>query len=325
MARKSRKNLPTNVEIKPCTLLKTVMYLRLSVEDNEINTSIDNQREIIKNYVSNKPDFKLVNEYIDNGKTGTNFNRTGFLNMIEDVEKGKIDCIIVKDLSRFGRNMIDTGHYIEKFLPMHNVRFIAVNDDFDTDNKNVNSFILPLKNIINETYAKEISFKVRKEVKLSMERGQWISSIAPFGYTRVRINKENRIVVNEETACIVKKIYNLALKGLSINEIREQLNIDNVPTPTAFKKSQGVLKSDTQLSSQWNRVILKRILTNEVYIGTLVQGRRSILNGKDVKLPKEQWYIVKNNHTPIITDKAFYEVQKIINGSINNNVNIGAI
>ncbi len=325
MARKSRKNIPIEVEIKPKNSLRTVMYLRLSVEDNEDNTSIDNQREIIKSYISNNPNFNLINEYVDNGKTGTNFNRNGFLKMIDDVEKGIIDCIIVKDLSRFGRNMIDTGHYIERFLPMHNVRFIAITDNYDTANKSENSLILALKNIINETYAREVSFKVRKEVSSAMERGEWIGSIAPFGYTRVRENRKNIIMVEVETACIVKKIYSLALGGMIPSQIKNRLNEENIPTPTAFKKKQGVLKNDSLLSEKWNTVIIKRILTNEVYIGTLVQGQRSVVGGKDVKLPKEKWFIKKRNHQPIIDEATFYEVQKLIKSHSENNIKVGAM
>ncbi len=300
------------------------MYLRLSVEDNEVFTSIDTQREIIKNYIDSKSDFILVKEFIDNGKTGTNFNRTGFLNMIEAVENGEIECIIVKDLSRFGRNMIDTGHYIEKFLPRYNVRFIAINDNFDTNNKDSEGLILPLKNIINETFAKDISFKVRKEVKLSMERGECISSMAPFGYKRIRNNKKNIYVEDKETSYIVKIIYQLALDGLTPTEICRKLNEDSIPTPTAFKKKQGVLKKDNTTSNKWNIPIIKRIISNEVYIGNLIQGTRSKITGKDIKTPKEQWYTVKGNHEAIINEDTFYKVQEIIKkrAEINKHIKI---
>lgn len=318
MARKSRKNIVTNNEIQVSNIIRTVMYLRLSVEDNEINSSIDNQREIINRYIENKSEFELVGEYIDNGKTGTNFNRVGFLEMIESVEHGNIDCIIVKDLSRFGRNMIDTGHYIERFLPMHNVRFIAINDDFDTINKDMNSLILPLKNIINETYARDVSYKVRKEVNAAMKRGECINSKAPFGYHRIRENNINHYVVNNETAIIVKKIFKLALEGFGNSDIKRKLEAERIPTPTAFRRKQGIVKNDNLVSKSWSCVYIKRILTNEVYIGNLVQGTRSQVSGKDIKLPKEQWIIKENNHEPIIDKNTFYEVQKIINARTKN-------
>ncbi len=309
MARKSRKNIDNNIDIQVSDTLKTVMYLRLSVEDNDIISSIDNQREIIKNFLKSKPKLELVGEYVDNGKTGTNFNRTGFLKMIEAVEKGDIECIIVKDLSRFGRNMIDTGHYIEKFLPTHNVRFIAINDSFDTDNKESNGLLLPLKNIINETYARDVSFKVRKEVKDAMKRGEIINSKAPFGYTRIRENKKNRYVVDQETAYIVEHIYILALQDFTPNMIKKKLNDEKVPTPTAFKRKKGVVKDDSKVSEKWSSKFIKRILTNEVYIGNLVQGTRSQVGGKDTRVPREEWIIFENNHEPIIDKNTFYKVQ----------------
>ncbi len=312
MARKSRKNIDTNIEVQVRKKLKTVMYLRLSVEDKDVNSSIDTQRDIIKNYMSGNSEFELCGEFVDNGKTGTNFKRIGFLKMIEAVEKGDIDCIIVKDLSRFGRNMIDTGHYIEKFLPMYNVRFIAVNDNFDTNNKDENSLILPLKNIINETYARDVSFKVRKEVRAAMERGECINAKAPLGYARIKENKKNKFVVDEETASVVRKIFNLALDGLSHYEIGATLDQENVPTPNVFRKKQGVVKDDKLVGTKWQGSYIRSILLNEVYIGNLVQGRRSKVGGKDIKLPREEWIIFKDNHTPIIDKHTFYSVQKII-------------
>ncbi len=315
MARKSRKKLPSNQIMELNNIVKTVMYLRLSVEDNKNNnenTSINTQRDIIKKYINDNLELTLVGEYVDNGSTGTNFKRNGFLKMIEDVEQRKIDCIVVKDLSRFGRNMIDTGYYIEKVFPMYNVRFIAINDNFDSQNKIENSFVLPVKNIINETYAKEISFKVRKEISSAMERGECISSSSPFGYNRVRENKINKYVVDKEKSKIVKKIFKLALDGLTPTEIKNRLNELRVPTPTAFKMKEGTLKKEKLVSNSWNRTIIKRILTNEVYIGNLVQGTRSVIDGKDIKLPKEKWITVKNNHEPIIDKNIFYEVREII-------------
>lgn len=313
MARKSRKNLSNSEQIKTSNSLKTVMYLRISVEDNEIHSSIDNQREIIKKFLSTKSEFMLVNEFIDNGKTGTNFNRNGFLKMMEYVENGAIDCIIVKDLSRFGRNMIDTGHYIEKYFPMHNVRFIAINDDFDSKNKEYNSMLLPLKNIINETYARDISFKVRKEVKSAMERGEIISSSAPYGYTRVRENKKNRYEVDLVAANNVKYIFDLILKGLTYSQIIKILNDRDIPNPRAYKKNIGVLKNEDYLSDKWNTTMIKTIVTNKVYIGTLEQGKRSCVGGKEIKVPKEKWVIIENNHQPIIEENIFNEAQLLVN------------
>ncbi len=310
MARKSRKNIETNISNQVSDTLKTVMYLRLSVEDKETSSSIDNQREIIKNYIINVPKLELVGEYVDNGKTGTNFKRAGFLKMIEAVENGEIECIIVKDLSRFGRNMIDTGHYIEKFLPTHNVRFIAINDCFDSDNKETSGLILPLKNIINETYARDVSFKVRKEVKDAMKRGELINSKAPFGYIRIREGKEIKYVVDPETSVIVKKMFEFAVVGLTPTMIKKRLNDEEIPTPTAYRRKQGVLKADSKVSGKWSSQFIKRILTNEVYIGNLVQGTRSKIGGKDINLPREDWIIFENRHEPIIAKDIFYEVQR---------------
>lgn len=316
MARKSRKNQDVIIsDTLENTMLRTVMYLRLSKEDiKEENTSIDNQRNIIRSFIDSNSDLQLVGEYVDNGLSGTNFERASFKEMIDKIERKEIDCIVVKDLSRFGRNVIDTGYYIEKFLPIYNVRFIAVNDNFDSIENINGDIILPLKNIINESYAKDISKKIKAQKKSLMLRGEYCGNFVPYGYIRIRDeDNKSKFIVDEETAIIVREIYELALNGFSPQYITRKLNDDLVLTPAQSKEKQGAIKNEKILGNgKWNLTMVKRILSSEAYIGSLVQGKRKSINGKEVKVPKEEWIVIKNSHKAIVEEKVFNDVQEII-------------
>lgn len=200
MARKSRKNLIT--EPVRAAALNTALYIRLSVEDGKgcIN-SIENQQLILNDYVADKPEHHICDTYIDNGLTGTNFDRPSFKRLLSDIESGKINCVIVKDLSRLGRNSIDTGYYIEQYFAQHKVRFIAVNDNFDTADENQNGIILPLKNMVNEAYALDIGKKTKAQAHQAMLDGEYVGARAPFGYKKSP-DDCHKLIIDEETAPI---------------------------------------------------------------------------------------------------------------------------
>lgn len=208
MARKSRKQTAAPM-LAPSLYVHVALYIRLSVEDNKKRgCSVENQKLVLNDFLSDKPDFVVYDTYIDNGATGTNFHRPGFQQMLSDIEAGHINCVIVKDLSRLGRNSIDTGYYIEQYFHAHNVRFIAVTDQFDTaDSGNLHGGImLPLKNMINEAYALDIGRKIKAQARQAMKDGDYIGARAPYGYRKDPDNC-HKLLIDENTAPVVKQIF----------------------------------------------------------------------------------------------------------------------
>ncbi len=322
MARKSRKNIQTS---KITTNKKTYSvgaYVRLSNFDNNKKDSdtLENQKNIILNYLKDKEEFKLFEIYEDNNYTGTNFNREGFETLLEDVRKGKVNCIIVKDLSRFGRNYIECGNYLEKIFPYINVRFIAINDNYDSNNENASEILLMhLKNIVNELYVKDISKKINIVLKEKQKNGEFIGAWASYGYLKDPNNK-NKIIVNEETAPIVKYIFELRLQGYSYDKIAIKLNEENILSPYAYLYKIGILQNEKNKNIKWTNISVKNILHNQVYTGDMVQGRKIsdlCKNQKEMLLPKDKWIIVENTHEPIICKEIFNKVQEINNNAKN--------
>jgi DNA invertase Pin-like site-specific DNA recombinase len=220
MARKSRKNLETAPEITALTF-NAAGYVRLSVEDNhKKGDSVDTQKALLQNFITLSTDIKLHDFYIDNGMTGVTFDRPAFQRMLADAESGVINCIIVKDLSRLGRSAIDTGYYIEKYLPSLNVRFIAVNDDFDSarDMENGAGVMLPLKNMINEAYALDIGRKIRAQQNQAMKAGEFVGSRPPFGYIKAPDNC-HKLIIDPEASEVVKLIFQWAYDKDGLNTI----------------------------------------------------------------------------------------------------------
>ncbi len=328
MARKSRKNLLEQSENELGKLSRVAVYLRISVEDkNGLDSSIENQRQIIEKFVSTNVDLEITNEFIDNGISGRNFDRAGFKSMIEEVEKGNIDCIIVKDLSRLGRNVIDTGYYIEKFFPTHNVRFIAVNDNFDTLHNEKGTIILPIKNMINEAYSMDISKKVKGQARQAMLQGDYIGGRAPYGYRKDKANC-HKLVVDEEVAPIVKQIFKWAKDGKSINEITRNLNDKGYLSPGYLKQNRGELTNEKLIGKGiWRSNAVKKILLNEVYVGDMVQGKTIKVNGKHKPVPESEWIRVENTHEAIVDKEIFafvkeksnYEKEKFKSREKSNN------
>lgn len=291
----------------------TALYLRLSRDDGteKESGSIQNQRSFLTQYAAENG-FNIIDIYSDDGWSGTNFDRPGFLRMLSDIESGRINCIITKDLSRLGRDYIMTGHYLERYFPQHNVRYIAVNDGIDTYNENTVSDMTPFKAVFNDMYAKDISKKVRTALNVKKKNGIFIGSSPPYGYNKDPADK-GRLIIDPETAVIVKQIFSMYLSGYAKSMIAEKLSLDHIPTPSVNRNSKSDQKKN---KCAWNPVTVNRILTNPTYIGNLTQNRSVKINYKLQKkkeLPPEQWIIAENTHEPIISKEIFRDVQELIN------------
>ncbi len=297
------------------------IYLRLSRDDEDKteSDSIHNQRELLKSFVEKDPTLKLAKEFSDDGYTGTNFNRPGFQKMIELAESKVIDCIIVKDLSRLGRNYIETGRYIDQIFPMLGVRFISVNDNYDSarEHNDADDIIIPFKNLINDTYCRDISMKIRSQLDIKRKNGQFIGSFAAYGYDKDPKDRFH-LVVDEKAAKIVKMIFNMKLEGYSPGKIADKLNEMGVLPPMQYKRSKGLNCNSGYWrgeESKWYAGSVTTVLTNELYLGTMQQGKMRKLNykiSKCQKMDKEDWYIVENTHEPIIEQSVFDRVQEML-------------
>lgn len=305
------------------------VYLRLSADekgkDNEQSNSVVNQRNIIGYYLNDKKDIKIFKCYVDDGYTGTDFNRPGYKEMLSDIKSKKINGVIVKDLSRLGRNYIQVGNFIDKIVPSFKLRFISVNDHVDSLNNPhlMDSLEIPFKNLINENYSKDSSIKLRTALSASKKAGNFIGKYAPYGYIKDE-NDCHKLNIDEEAAKVVKNIFELVLKGKSKQEIVDELNNNHILTPSIYMKER--LGADIcNPSKKWTIKMIDNILTNETYIGNLVQGKRTRLNHKAhnfVRVAEGEWVISKNHHEPIIREDLFYQVQDILYGRnirINNN------
>lgn len=291
MARVSRKSIKEQkslLAVEQYAFL-TALYVRLSLEEQEgdLTEKIRNQRELLLEYIREKPEFQLVDIYCDNGCTGTNFDRPQWQRLMEDAKAGKVNCIIVKDLSRLGRNYIEAGNYLEKVFPFMGVRFIAISDGYDSENLKPEDtgLLLPLKNIINASYAKDLSQKVSSARHVQRGRGEFTGSVVPFGYKKDQ-QRKGRFVVNEDEAAVVRQIFRMFGEGESYSEIARELNRLRIPSP------QGKL---------WRYQSIRGIIANEVYLGKMIQGKRCSREPDVVT--------VENTHDAIITEDLFEKVQ----------------
>lgn len=316
MARKSRKGVSAPEQPKKdyMKIWRTALYIRLSVEFNgKRGDSLETQRQIMEAYAALCPDLEIVEVYTDNGITGRTFEREAFQRMLADVEAGKINCIMVKDLSRLGRNTIDTGYYIEKYFPLHGVRFIAVNDQFDSeDSENSgNHLIVPLKNMINEAYAADISKKVRAQQNQAMRDGEFVGARPPYGYRKDPDNC-HRLLVNEDTAPIVRQIFQWTVEGVALNVIVKQLNESGVMTPGYYLASIGLITSKKLMGSgKWQTWTVGKILADEVYTGDMVQGKHTNVGHKQVLTKPVDWIVVRNTHEPLVSREVFAKAQAV--------------
>ena len=316
MARKSKRMIAAEQAVPLSgNIYNVAIYVRLSIEDKYYKNGTDSlatQEEMALEYLKDKADMKLYKVYSDNGETGSNFERQGFQDMMYDVYNGKVNCIIVKDLSRFGREYIEMGDYLEKIFPLIGVRFISINDHYDN---NVTSFDIsvPIKNIINTLYAKDLSKKSAAALRIKQQNGEFIGTYAAYGYMKSKEDK-HKIVIDEETAPVVKMIFEWKAQGLGYASIGRKLYDMGIMPPCRYRYDKGILK-DKRYSDIvfWSQRTLKTILENEVYIGNMVQGRRKsrFFDGmNEIRVDKQNWSVVKHTHEPIISQELFDKVQK---------------
>ena len=302
------------------------IYLRLSQEDGDISVSdknesnsISTQRDLIQAFLRKQADILYEAEFCDDGYTGTNFDRPGFTDMMKAVREKRVDCIIVKDLSRFGRDYIESGKYIQKIFPMLGVRFIAINDGYDsadTENQS-NDFVLPFKNLINDSYCRDISIKSRSNLEVKRRNGEFVGNFAVFGYMRSPDDK-HKLIVDEEAAVVVRNIFNWKQEGWNAQQIANHLNKLRFPSPMEYKKKCGHnyrTSFKTKTVAQWSAVAVLRILKNPVYTGVLEQGKTTTPNYKvKTRIVKDEskWARVENAHEAIITPAQFELVQTVL-------------
>ena len=297
------------------------LYLRLSRDDGdkEESGSITGQRELLRDYISQHPELREYAIRIDDGFSGSTFERPGFQKMIEDVKAGRTDCIIVKDLSRFGRNYLDAGEYIEKIFPLLGVRFIAVNDNYDSlgEKKSSDDLIIPFKNLINEAYCRDISMKIRSQLEIKRKNGQFLGSFAAFGYLKDEQDK-NKLVVDQYAADIVRDIFKWKLEGISPQDIADALNKLGVLSPMEYKRSLGMKYTTsfkTSAKAAWSAGTVIRILKNPIYTGVLIQGKETTPSykvHKRIAKAKSEWTVIEDSHEAIISEIDFDSVQKVL-------------
>lgn len=305
------------------------IYLRLSRDDiftgagteggKAESNSISSQRDMICSFIRKQKNMKIYDIYVDDGFSGTNFDRPEFKRMMEDIRAGRVNCVIVKDLSRLGRDYIEAGRLIQKTFPAFSVRFIALTDNYDslTADYNETSLVVPVKNFVNDSYARDISGKVRSHQKIKRENGEFIGAFAVYGYKKSEENK-NLLVPDEYAADIVRKIFAWKIEGFSNLAIAEKLNGLGILSPMEYKKVQGENFRTgfvTGVKPKWSAVAVKRILVNENYIGTLVQGKEEKISykvKKSVMKPKEEWTRVQEVHEAIVSREDFEIVQDLL-------------
>ena len=298
------------------------IYLRLSSDDGDKfeSNSITNQKNMIKLFLEKFKDIKIFKIYIDDGYTGTDFNRPGFQDMLDDIKEGKINAIIVKDLSRIGRNYINVGNFIDNVIKKYNLRFISINDNVDShlNPDSMDSLEVSFKNLMNENYSKDTSKKLRTSIKSSKKKGNFIGKMAPYGYKKDEKNC-HLYHIDPEAAKVVQKIFNMALKGKTRQEIVRYLNDSHIITPSQYLK-QNNKEEFSIVSKKWNIKIIDYIIKNENYTGTLVQNKKTRVNHKAhniVRVAEEEWIKCQKHHEAIIDENIFYQVNNMLYGRNN--------
>lgn len=303
-------------------LYKSAIYLRLSKEDGDKmeSDSISNQRDLIYDYVKSMPEIKVCDEMVDDGYSGSNFDRPEFTRLIEEIKKGNINCVIVKDLSRFARNYNGSNYYFKKLFPAMGVRFISVNDNYDTlnsDGGTNDEIILFFKNIMNDAFIRDISVKIRSQLAIKRKKGEFIGAFATYGYLKSPDNR-HKLIIDEKAAEIVQNIFLWRMDGMSAQAIANKLNDLGVPSPSEYKKALGLNYTTgfkEKRVSLWSAQTINRMLRNEIYIGVLEQGKKSTPNHKVKKViekAKDEWIVIKDSHQPIVGRDMFLTVNEIM-------------
>lgn len=299
-------------------LLKVAVYVRLSVEDGadvDESSSITNQKKLVTEYLKGLNNVEIYDYYVDDGYTGTNFNRPDFNRMIGDIKDKKVNAVAVKDLSRLGRNHIQLGNYLENIFPLLNVKVIAVNENQGKTNileiceAVNNTFYTNIKNLLNEEYSRDISQKIKSVIKTKRENGKCSYGLCAYGYLKDP-NDIGHLIVDNNVSEIVKRIFDLFLSGKSLRGIATTLNEENIPAPTVYRNPKLAMNK-----IGWEMPTIKLILKNQVYCGDLIQGKFKKVSYKEksfIRLPKEQWYIKENSHEAIITREVFYKAQELL-------------
>ena len=301
-------------------LYKAAKYIRLSYTDNKSNESdsVVNQRKLLDSFIESQTDIEAVCEYVDDGISGIIFDRPAFKLMMADIETGKINCVIVKDLSRFGREYIETGRYLRRIFPAYGVRFMALNDNIDTLKDSGDDLVVSVKSIINDAYCRDISIKVRSALNVKRENGEFVGACPVYGYRKADDN-HNLLVVDEYAANNVRDIFRMKIDGMSALKIAEFLNNLGCLSPIEYKRHRGLPHPKGGYSdkdgAKWSPTTVIRILNDETYTGTLIQGRRGTLNYKIKDLiskPESEWKRTDGAHEAIITKQDFDLAQKIM-------------
>ena len=285
------------------------LYIRLSTEDEKEGTSqsITNQTSLLKEFAE-KHSLSVYDTYVDDGFSGTSFDRPDFNRMIQDIEDGKVNMVITKDLSRLGRDYIMTGYYMEYYFPEHQVRYISLLDGVDTGVVSLNNEITPFRAVMNDMYAKDISKKIKSVKRSKQQQGLYVGSRPPYGY-KFHPDSKNKIIVDEPAAAIVRRIFSMALSGISCRKIADALNEERIPTPSTYAGiAVGRISPYTGL---WQGDGIRELLKNEVYIGNTVSRKTekvSYKTRKHIANPPDKWLVMKNTHEPIVDENTFQAV-----------------
>lgn len=314
-------------QIQPLARWKAALYIRLSKEDGDKNESysVTSQREILKEYLKIHQDIEAFDIYVDDGWSGTNFERPDFQRMMDDIYKGKVNCVIVKDLSRFGRNYTDCGYYLDEVFVKLQVRFISLNNSIDSFSDNMNAatrcISIGVQNVINESLAATTSVNVRGTLNVSREQGKFIGSFPSYGYIKSP-EDHHKLIVDDEAAGVVKQIFAWFISGKSIMGIAKELNDLGIPNPSTYKRMKGMNYRHPHSGTNhnlWSDYTVRRVLQNQMYIGDMVQGKNTTISYKISKcrqVPKEDWIIVENTHEPIIDRETFFKAQSLFKNHI---------
>lgn len=302
-------------------LFYTAAYIRLSREDGdrEESDSVANQKKLLTGFIEKKEELLLYNMYIDDGYSGVTFQRPAFRRMLADIENKKITCVIVKDLSRFGRDYIESGRYLERYFPEKGIRFISVSDHIDSLRQPYD-MLLPIKNIFNEQYARDISGKVHSALQTKRQCGEFIGAFASYGYRKSPTDK-NKLIIDEYAASVVRRIFSLYLQGFGKQQIARLLNSEGVLCPSAYKRASGLRYANpgAGCGSLWSYSTINHILHKEIYVGNMVQGtREQKLRGRQQMLGRERWIVVRGTHEAIIDEETWRRTQKLLKSNVRS-------
>lgn len=318
MARKSRyETIAENGTALSGAAFIAGLYLRLSVEDGDDleNNSIGNQRKIGLDFLRSRTDIALGGIYIDNGRTGMNFKRSGFQSMLSDLEDGKINCVIVKDVSRLGRHYVMTSEYVEKVFPTMGVRLICVNDPYDSADPRADrdSLLMPFKLIMNDTYVKDTARKIQSSINAKIRNGAYLPAAGSIPYGYLRNPEEITYAVDPEAAAVVGRIFEMRAVGMMFNAIAKQLNEEGIPCPGKLRYERGATRMETYKDALWLRGTIRKITGDMVYTGCRIHGKikRERLGGDKKRRPPEDWKIFENAHPAIVSKELFEKVQAV--------------